>query len=285
MVVRSVSGVLAVLCCLPLSVRGDDLIPNGTRGPGRLPNPAAISDVLAQTLKHFAPPGSGGVVVYWYLRDGLLQKGGVDPADYRINLAPEKLEAIKDQWKRAGVTIEIQYKDGGAPLELNNCFMSSHTPEGYMIVSGLPGLPSSDLVPKLVRGGLVLHLEVDGPSPFRYPDGRPFRFVDIPLRNVETIEFREDGSLLVSPKGGDTFSGHVEKKPMKTAGGSLLDLVPSLSGFTYEPSGAYTVDDSESDKLHARYPESSKPYFKERTVGFPEMRNIRITNAVSGWLP
>lgn len=86
-----------------------------------------------------------------------------------------------------------------------------------------------------------------------------------PLSNIEKIEFRDDGSILVAPKGSGAFSARVRNESRES-----LELVPAVSGFTYEPNGALINKPEEPDK----------PYFKEHEIRFAEIRKMTVTNDV-----
>jgi hypothetical protein len=118
-------------------------------------------------------------LTYWEQRNGLLQLITVlDPERYYdVVLKSDKIDEIREQWRSAGISLEVQYaRSGETESGLNNCYATYTKPPGVVLVG-----------PGTVRSFSMS-------LPFVQHD--PIR-----LREIDRMEARGAGAYAVFPKG------------------------------------------------------------------------------------
>jgi hypothetical protein len=271
--------VIAALC-FTLSTFADDLIGlriEGRRARGSDSNHPSFQDVIVQ--RAFAKTDNWsevkravyteiqpGLLTYWTMEHGLLWKRTVSKRDYRFDQTPEKLEAIRARWKLAGVSVQLEDKSGEQIL-LDNCSLRWIAPERSQVVKRFYGIEQSADEQTRRRDALPLAARFAS-VPFRFiektHDGDGDVDVLIPLREIRSAEFAEGGSVSLVMRASDSkISGRVRNELINGT-----ELVPTITGFIYESSGALTKDPNDAEKL----------FFTERGLPFSVVRRLTVLN-------
>jgi len=199
----------AVACSISLGALADDLI-------ARDGVSTSYKDVIVYAVERES-------ISYWHLgTDGRLEQANASPkGSYRIVYAPEKLEAIRDRWRRAGLTIHVEYKSG-LEKDYHNCFFDWTAPPGYF---GSSDYDSQNL--PLKRGA-------------------------VPLRSIDSVEVADGGDyrdpvLKVTTRGrGVLGPDRLVLRSKGDGAGRVLSLVPAFVCFGYQDKAPFVFRQEEA---------------------------------------
>jgi len=261
MILRSLATGLAkalpalfLVCFAGPPVRADDFIPN------QHPSMAPIRDVIVKSV------GSGDSVSYWFLDDrshwDISLPSGIEPMEETLSCAscyhigfspPAQLNVIKERWRRTGVSVRVERRNGEV-LDLNNCFLMWEVPTGYRDASPLRKID--------------LRLFLAGPDR-----------IGMRLAELNRVEFTDDGSASIEPRAKVPF---VEGVRAEVTG---VQLIPTIHGMTYEPDGEYNNPNRPHFRSHSVPFDEIRRMVVTGRPQTPEITGLKWTQASPGGHP